>query len=171
MTSSPHVRGGVSMTTSSNLIFNAVLPTCVGVFLTYTDDITVRKQFSPRAWGCFRLHKDDRGVEKVLPTCVGVFLTLFRLYLNDYSSPHVRGGVSRPRCSADIRNSFSPRAWGCFVEKTGKITIEYVLPTCVGVFPYTSKVCSSPHVRGGVSSRSILYLHVLPTYVGVFLGW
>ena len=111
--------------------------------------------------------------------------------------PHMRGGVSRKRGFYGIDGLFSPHAWGCFSIIRKAIRLQYVFPTCVGVFLMAVIVfvgaVGFPHMRGGVSGvRStgddeymfsphawgcfpcfLCIEHkdgVFPTCVGVFLG-
>ena len=157
------------------LAFNAVFPTCVGVFpqrkidrARYISLPHVRGGVSrgvqerhgqalssPRAWGCFERHKHlvDRG--GVFPTCVGVFLTRPLAAKRCARLPHVRGGVSLISSHQPSRSWSSPRAWGCFHPFYQEQNHQPVFPTCVGVFPFRRwwwrRFVRLPHVRGGVS--------------------
>ena len=71
-----------------------VFPTCVGVFLKLPcsslmtaclphvrggvsicrNTLSLVEKSSPRAWGCFLLHREECAGGVVFPTCVGVFL-------------------------------------------------------------------------------------------------
>ena len=130
----PHVRGGVSIRRACS---------------------TVRESSSPRAWGCFSVIMPVGGPSGVFPTCVGVFLYPFTIGFPSSCLPHVRGGVSTFMKPAFEVNGSSPRAWGCFRNRQEKGFERRVFPTCVGVFPKSTrkrfrKTCL-PHVRGGVS--------------------
>ena len=135
--------------------YEAVFPTCVGVFplpvLDHPEAVGLPHvrggvsgkglsldtpiPSSPRAWGCF--HTSDYGadVSGVFPTCVGVFLICWIKY--------------------NVYLKSSPRAWGCFRRLSRRRGADPVFPTCVGVFPtpeYDDLVRQRlPHVRGGVS--------------------
>ena len=113
-----------------------------------------------------------------------------------HSLPHVRGGVSKHPDFADGIYQSSPRAWGCFFLRCHTEERAAVFPTCVGVFPSSTRAGllseSLPHVRGGVSEaggldspeaessprawgcfsqyrRDDRRAYVFPTCVGVFL--
>ena len=89
----PHVRGGVSLSRFSVVIFLVS---------------------SPRAWGCFS-GRGYVGIElSVFPTCVGVFLKQNTGTGLCLCLPHVRGGVSIITFVTPAGKLSSPRAWGCF---------------------------------------------------------
>ena len=54
-----------------------------------------------------------------------------------------------------MKHESSPRPWGCFLLKTGKLPVPDVFPTPVGVFlpgtGFLPCVKRLPHARGGVS--------------------
>ena len=193
----PHVRGGVSRTPAchpeapassprawgcfclwlSPRTWEAVFPTCVGVFPTVPHPAvavgslphvrggvsflmssgSLRISSSPRAWGCFCTGAHPYAVGAVFPTCVGVFPSPPSTRPWSPSLPHVRGGVSQFRKIAGFAVESSPRAWGCFLKVVPNTALLGVFPTCVGVFPRGRLPCSAriclPHVRGGVSHR------------------
>ena len=114
--------------------FEAVFPTCVGVFLFHVlyihsyfrlphvrggvsrDSVRHARGFlsSPRAWGCFSVPTVNIIPDTVFPTCVGVFPSFRNTQAHLRRLPHVRGGVS-------------------------------------SAAPYRLAAYSLPHVRGGVS--------------------
>ena len=199
MTGLPHVRGGVSgserrrvcQTGSSprawgcfwpisrDNFYQAVFPTCVGVFLSFPlvaidyyrlphvrggvsfvpVGLEELLESSPRAWGCFCQKKLSSSLEKVFPTCVGVFPTTRPRARAWRSLPHVRGGVSKEFTSLTATMMSSPRAWGCFSFQGKSGGRKIVFPTCVGVFLGASSYFPAsgrlPHVRGGVSLRVV----------------
>ena len=69
--------------------------------------------------------------------------------------PHARGGVSREPQLSDLRESSSPRPWGCFRLDVLHGLGAPVFPTPVGVFPDMAQISIDngrlPHARGGVS--------------------
>ena len=153
----PHVRGGVSYSSSAPL---APLSS------------------SPRAWGCFPFVRHEIREGPVFPTCVGVFLLDQRTGTHPYRLPHVRGGVSKADVEEAEPTESSPRACGCFSGYSVRTKWSAVFPTCVGVFlyhlPVLGFVLRLPHVRGGVSLPYFVALDgelVFPTCVGVFLLW
>ena len=132
----------------------------------------------------------------VFPTSVGVFLIRRHAERHRSSVPHVRGGVSTPQPLPVSAPWCSPRPWGCFPRAWHAHLGRSVFPTSVGVFPPSSTGWTSsrsvPHVRGGVSAASNIWLpwrscsprpwgcfywasrirhatDVFPTSVGVFL--
>ena len=150
----PHVRGGVS---------------------TFSQDSERRKPSSPRAWGCFSSPLMLRMWSMVFPTCVGVFLSDGTTRGQYRCLPHVRGGVSNFVVSAFCYAMSSPRAWGCFQTKDGKLLFDLVFPTCVGVFPRSAPSArrssqSSPRAWGcfHVAISVAAPAAVFPTCVGVF---
>jgi hypothetical protein len=130
----PHVRGGVSLTSTPK---------------------TIADLSSPRAWGCFRASGIPCQIVQVFPTCVGVFHVMRKIKLLRHGLPHVRGGVSAAIWGARAIIASSPRAWGCFQPAAEGMPRYIVFPTCVGVFPLIlwgqCLVVCLPHVRGGVS--------------------
>ena len=74
----------------------------------------IRRESSPRAWGCFQGKWKQIALVEVFPTCVGVFPYMEFVMFCAIGLPHVRGGVSvSPMKPVAVRVS-SPRAWGCF---------------------------------------------------------
>ena len=69
---------------------------------------------SPRAWGCFPLHRKMHIVERVFPTGVGMFPMASTLYASRFCLPHGRGDVSASFFTRLATPVSSPRAWGCF---------------------------------------------------------
>ena len=69
----PHARGGVSSTARS---------------------MTWCQKSSPRPWGCFYRHTQQRLCGSVLPTPLGVFPTRGFVAIAGKRPPHARGGVS-----------------------------------------------------------------------------
>ena len=156
-----------------------VFPTCVGVFPAGTPSDTELKclphvrggvsehaprlqrprMSSPRAWGCFRRRPYGASNSPVFPTCVGVFPRIACSVFIGSRLSHGRGGGSfHTSFSAPLTMS-SPRAWGCFRRPRARKWPLGVFPTCVGVFPTgrtISRYCRRlPHVRGGVSKKSL----------------
>ena len=151
---SPHAWGCFSLCPCCRY-FVSVFPTCVGVFLTFLTKtghnfcfphmrggvsvysyLTNKfKEFSPHAWGCFRLGFLEILWKRVFPTCVGVFPSGQDSILKRNCFPHMRGGVSYHDDSCFITLTFSPHAWGCFLSDIYGALEEVVFPTCVGVFP------------------------------------
>ena len=86
---------------------------------------------------------------------MGVFLSWKGKAGSWMSLPHVRGGVSTWKIERQTARESSPRAWGCFSQRTSGLGRAGVFPTCVGVFPCLCRLrlrmLSLPHVRGGVS--------------------
>ncbi len=163
-----------------------VFPTCVGVFLAQAADnlkdkslphvcggvstsvlpLITRGRSSPRVWGCFLGMVSNLRCCNVFPTCVGVFPERDHIIPLCDGLPHVCGGVSVIRPCRRLKTRSSPRVWGCFHCRLEYTQHRCVFPTCVGVFPLstrfaTAQVCL-PHVCGGVSPehRSILR-HIL----------
>src|SRR5690606_10086376 len=116
----PHVRGGVSVEWEQDL-----------------EPVTS----SPRPWGCFSVALTLREVVEVFPTSVGVFLMYDSNTAPCLGLPHVRGGVSSPKCASRSWRTSSPRPWGCFPAPRRLAAPRLVFPTSVGVFP-TSTVAN-----------------------------
>ena len=114
--------------------------------------------FSPHAWGCSLGSCLPWQSQSVLPTRVGMFRKLNVANQHDLSSPHTRGDVPYSPATASRRNTFSPHAWGCSVERQAKRTGQVVLPTRVGMFRTKESsfraAASSPHTRGDVPTRT-----------------
>ena len=109
----PHARGGVS----------ALIQIVKG-----------GRESSPRTWGCFFRKPPKAPNYAVFPTHVGVFLPETTNWLNAFSLPHARGGVStRVYSNGDLVQS-SPRTWGCFSRAMRQLVEVKVFPTHVGVF-------------------------------------
>ena len=81
--------------------------------------------------------------------------------------PHVRGGVSLSPTISQTSVRSSPRAWGCFSRHGLAGDVLCVFPTCVGVFPFSSRrtawTSRLPHVRGGVSSITGCAVRLYPS--------
>ena len=131
----PHARGGVSATSTNDVL--AV-------------------ESSPRPWGCFFLAGKKATGTLVFPTPVGVFLRANRPWQCREGLPHARGGVSFKWSAASRSCASSPRPWGCFSPVQMDYKKHRVFPTPVGVFPDVQAQLASigglPHARGGVSS-------------------
>ena len=69
---------------------------------------------SPRSWGCFSTHFDNRYWNDVFPTLVGVFPFPFPIRSCLEGLPHARGGVSDHFGEPSSEKMSSPRSWGCF---------------------------------------------------------
>ncbi|SPX55995.1 Domain of uncharacterised function (DUF2825) [Klebsiella pneumoniae] len=173
--SSPHAWGCFPLSDARGHL-RVVFPTCVGVFLTVTEQLEVKvrlphmrggvskpvlapaiaKESSPHAWGCFRQRMVVVSVTGVFPTCVGVFLAITVKPAMRPRLPHMRGGVSTSRTIKSQAMASSPHAWGCFCRIALWYAACAVFPTCVGVFPiglsWSEDRVSLPHMRGGVSA-------------------
>ena len=150
---------------------------------------------SPRTWGCFQGGCYGRRQGMVFPTHVGVFLLCVMTLCACSCLPHARGGVSLAEWTDMQDMESSPRTWGCFSIMAWLLSVKFVFPTHVGVFPGHHAGASSgfglPHARGGVSAFSfflpvpplssprtwgcfqlqvfsLLGKAVFPTHVGVF---
>ncbi len=111
--------------------------------------------------------------------------------------PHIRGGVPEVENSNTGWMKLSPHTWGCSYRGCQRGKPARVVPTYVGVFRISARAAgrlqSCPHIRGGVPFRFCsgcnviklsphtwgcscpdlvlpVHIHVVPTYVGVFLG-
>ena len=119
-------------------------------------------QSSPRPWGCFPAGSTRPVHGPVFPTPVGVFPSCTQLTPRPARLPHARGGVSVLDLVRMVRDTSSPRPWGCFHRTHRQRTGRIVFPTPVGVFPrWTScarRKRSLPHARGGVSRAEALLL-------------
>ena len=107
---------------------------------------------------------------------MGVFHKRRYSVSDGFCLPHVRGGVSFTPTTGICLPESSPRAWGCFLQKTLAKKGKKVFPTCVGVFPAISSPLlltrSLPHVRGGVSvanSQAAAWSRSSPRAWGCFL--
>ena len=92
----PHARGGVSA---------AIAPAAI------------KKESSPRTWGCFFYEVCRSDGAAVFPTHVGVFPCADAALREKESLPHARGGVSPGRLRSRVGVLSSPRTWGCFLQR------------------------------------------------------
>ena len=110
----PHARGGVSGA---------------------SEHAVVRRQSSPRTWGCFIPVAGTSITVVVFPTHVGVFPLSSPCALTMGRLPHARGGVSVGIAASGSNGGSSPRTWGCFPRLCRRSPGAGVFPTHVGVFP------------------------------------
>ena len=115
------------------------------------------KEFSPRAWRCFRIAFFRGQFGCVFSTCVEVFLCETCGIDFETSFLHVRGGVSLLIAWYLLDLKFSPRAWRCFLSFGTATTPARVFSTCVEVFLQAEQMPELAerflHVRGGVSGN------------------
>ena len=72
-----------------------------------------RSDFSPRPWGCSDFDRRPEPEQVLLPTPVGMFRGPRPLRRGLVPSPHARGDVPMTPSGQTIRETFSPRPWGC----------------------------------------------------------
>ncbi len=168
---SPHVRGdgptrprpggkglafsprawGWSASGVEDEIWDAVLPTCVGM-VPYDIEFSGNLPFSPRAWGWSGSRTRCGPVHWVLPTCVGMVRPRGIMIPTGVRSPHVRGDGPKDDLLIRLGRRFSPRAWGWSGHRKWNDRYAKVLPTCVGMVRNRSSLGTclrgSPHVRG-----------------------
>ena len=129
-----HVRGGVSISNSSN---------------------DSNRSSSPRPWRCFSCVVHILHVCRVFSTSVEVFLRATGLDARVWGLLHVRGGVSDKGVVSRIVRKSSPRPWRCFLQIDHQNPHIRVFSTSVEVFlEYVILLVASMgllHVRGGVS--------------------
>ncbi len=115
--------------------------------------------FSPRPWGCSDSPVREQERIALLPTPVGMFRFPTLRSPVTRTSPHARGDVPSSHGGRAARSSFSPRPWGCSVERNGGGSGRILLPTPVGMFRYCplsrNSAQSSPHARGDVPSNAV----------------
>ena len=152
-------------------------------------------QFSPRTWGCSDHQYAFAAAGTVFPTHVGMFRKRARCSSTTGCFPHARGDVPGLRVAPLSVIRFSPRTWGCSLDRVQREGVNHVFPTHVGMFRSRLLISGHggrfPHARGDVPTfRGIIILtpkfsprtwgcsaerkmkigtsRVFPTHVGMF---
>ena len=100
--------------------------------------------FSPRLWGC-SVHDGDGARDLALfPTPVGMFRRASPSLNARSSFPHACGDVPASRAPGPPGSRFSPRLWGCSVQRVEEARADFLFPTPVGMFRCLARSLTLP---------------------------
>ena len=130
--------------------------------------------YFPHTWGWSPSNFDDRKGIFVLPTHVGVILGQTSKLFSDVSTSHTRGGDPNSIQLTQHTYTYFPHTWGWSSSASSTKHISIVLPTHVGVIPFSSSSNilqqRTSHTRGGDPS-SISIVSTFSTYFPHTWGW